>query len=190
MAAEESVLQLVNHAALLQVIKYLENPKKENRAWLLSVPAFFKALERPDANEEEIMEILTWVEERARSQLLSLLVEEPIAIIPEDMRPSDDDWIKVCRDCNSNYERRNLLNINEYLDGLFLLYANRSTSTYIPALDSRPEEREVGREAWGSLWQILLAVRRAWAHWWSDGCMVQPQRVLRLPLHTSKRREG
>ncbi|KAF6763284.1 hypothetical protein DFP72DRAFT_801056 [Ephemerocybe angulata] len=95
-AAEESVLQLVNFASWLDVTKFLATPTKQNTSHLLSVPAFFKVFESKDVDFMKVVDVLGWVERVTRELLAAMIVEEPLKLAREgSIPPVVDDWRKT-----------------------------------------------------------------------------------------------
>ncbi|KAH6917652.1 hypothetical protein BKA70DRAFT_1487785 [Coprinopsis sp. MPI-PUGE-AT-0042] len=75
LSAEESVLQFINHASLLGLQAFLVNPTTSNITQILSIPAVFRVLEK-GVPIDSVLPVLHWLEERARSVLSLLLVEQ------------------------------------------------------------------------------------------------------------------
>lgn len=96
-AAEESVVQLVNWAGWMDLVAYIENPVSENRSRLLSVPIFFRLLSENTSDGSLVLEIMKWVEIQTRQTLMKLMVEpEVLPLASKDTLPAFSDWRKVC----------------------------------------------------------------------------------------------
>lgn len=90
------MLQLVNWTGWTGIVAYLQDPVPENRSHLLSVPIFFKLTNDRSANQNEVLEILRWIEGIARATFIKLMVEtEVLPLASAQTRPPADDWRKV-----------------------------------------------------------------------------------------------
>ncbi|KAF6758359.1 hypothetical protein DFP72DRAFT_807868 [Ephemerocybe angulata] len=90
-AAEESVLQLVNYAALVKLREFLVKPIADAAFNLMPIPAFYKAVTQNAAPLDDLVAIMRWVEENARRVFTELIVEGTLpdadpASISTDMR--------------------------------------------------------------------------------------------------------
>ncbi|KAH6905379.1 hypothetical protein BKA70DRAFT_1504505 [Coprinopsis sp. MPI-PUGE-AT-0042] len=90
LAAEESVLQLVNHMSLLHLQAFLKNPLPSNVTQILSIPAVFKVLDAGVAINS-LLPTLLWLEKRTRDVLSLLVVESsPLTSLPlQDQAQTD-----------------------------------------------------------------------------------------------------
>ncbi|KAH6912406.1 hypothetical protein BKA70DRAFT_1423104 [Coprinopsis sp. MPI-PUGE-AT-0042] len=93
-AAEESVLQLINRASLNALQKFLDDPQPSNVALTLSIPAVYEALSTVEVLDPWVP-ILKWLELRASSTLNSLMVENPLLEAEEGLGIVQDDWKKT-----------------------------------------------------------------------------------------------
>ncbi|EAU92388.2 hypothetical protein CC1G_00607 [Coprinopsis cinerea okayama7 len=101
-AAEESVLQLVNYPSLLALREFLTHPETTDLTSLLSVPAVYTLLNH-HTTMEEIIPIIQWIERVARETLRNLIVEAPLPSISPEVSTNpgtekveeDLDWKKT-----------------------------------------------------------------------------------------------
>lgn len=61
------------------------------------IPAFYKAYSRCEDDREMLVDVMKWVEKRARVVLKALIVETPLPMAEEDtITPDLMDWQQVC----------------------------------------------------------------------------------------------
>ncbi|KAF6758653.1 hypothetical protein DFP72DRAFT_1032109 [Ephemerocybe angulata] len=95
-AAEESVLQLVNYASWLNLREFLKNPIPEKVGLLLSIPAFYKVLVSKDVDFALVIEVLRWVEVRTRVLLKEMISERVLELARDGSIPANaNDWRKT-----------------------------------------------------------------------------------------------
>ncbi|KAH6907859.1 hypothetical protein BKA70DRAFT_1223158 [Coprinopsis sp. MPI-PUGE-AT-0042] len=94
-AAEESVLQLVNRSSLRDLSKFLSSLSKANASQVLSIPAVYRLIQiHPSLNT--ILPILTWLQLRSQETFEALAVNSqvPSPVVPRiDIEmPATGDW--------------------------------------------------------------------------------------------------
>lgn len=98
-AAEESVVQMVNWTAWRELVWLLENGlAAEHQSRLLSVPILFRIFGDSTCSKEDLREIIKWIEGRTRAVFKGLVVDPQV--LPEASPASladAGDWRKVCR---------------------------------------------------------------------------------------------
>lgn len=94
-AAEESVVQLVNWTAWKGLVSFLQDGSA-NRSSLLSVPILFRLYNDPSCTKAALREIIAWIERRTREVFRHLMVDPQV--LPDATAASltvADDWRKV-----------------------------------------------------------------------------------------------
>ncbi|KAJ3500055.1 hypothetical protein NMY22_g19388 [Coprinellus aureogranulatus] len=97
LAAEESVVQMVNHQSWVDLTEYLKNPTASNSSKLVSIPAFHKALSCKGCDVDALNSVMRWVEKKARAVLLHLISQAspPLPLAEPNTLPTDNDWRKT-----------------------------------------------------------------------------------------------
>ncbi|KAH6887269.1 hypothetical protein BKA70DRAFT_1122300, partial [Coprinopsis sp. MPI-PUGE-AT-0042] len=93
-AAEESVLQLINRVSLNALRRFLEDPQPSNVDLTLSIPAVYKALSAVE-DLDLWVPVLKWLEIRASVTLNSLMIEESLLEAREGLSTDQSDWKKT-----------------------------------------------------------------------------------------------
>ncbi|KAF6749397.1 hypothetical protein DFP72DRAFT_819007 [Ephemerocybe angulata] len=95
-AAEESVLQMVNYSSLLKLRSFLESPTRDNVNLLMSIPAFYKTARLKTSDLKSLVEVMRWVEQKARDVLKVLILDPNLpAGDPHLFLDDDNDWRKT-----------------------------------------------------------------------------------------------
>ncbi|EFI27021.1 hypothetical protein CC1G_15154 [Coprinopsis cinerea okayama7 len=76
-AAEESVLQMINNSSVLALRSFLQNPTKATATQILAIPALYKVVQ-VHHDVASLVPIMVWLETRASHMLSALKVEEPL----------------------------------------------------------------------------------------------------------------
>lgn len=96
-AAEESIVQMVNWTAWKNLVWLLENNMPaDHRSRLLAVPALFKLFGDPTCSKQDFRDIVTWIERRTRAVFQGLMIDPQV--LPEASPASltdVEDWRKV-----------------------------------------------------------------------------------------------
>ncbi|KAJ3570348.1 hypothetical protein NP233_g4468 [Leucocoprinus birnbaumii] len=96
-AAEESVLQMVNREGLRALDIFLRSPKPATASGLIVIPHLYLLLEwgyeRKAGYQQPIISIATWIHDRARDVLDTLLANSMApALLKPVMEPIDTNW--------------------------------------------------------------------------------------------------
>ncbi|KAF6747772.1 hypothetical protein DFP72DRAFT_821322 [Ephemerocybe angulata] len=95
-AAEESVLQLVNYSALVNLQKFLTKPTPDMVYLLRPIPAFYKAIAQNKGEWNLLVGIMGWVETNTRRVLKELIVEGTLPVAdPTTISNDSREWIKT-----------------------------------------------------------------------------------------------
>ncbi|KAF6751175.1 hypothetical protein DFP72DRAFT_1138264 [Ephemerocybe angulata] len=95
-AAEESVLQMVNYTGLLKLREFLEAPTRDRVNLLMSIPAFYKAARVKISDLETLVEVMRWVEKKVRDVLKDLILDPNLpGGDPHLFLNEDNDWKKT-----------------------------------------------------------------------------------------------
>ncbi|RXW14434.1 hypothetical protein EST38_g11419 [Candolleomyces aberdarensis] len=98
-AAEESVLQMVNGAALADLREFLSNPRGTDKTRLLSIPGLYRVL-TGHQSLDQLIPVMDWLAQRATEVLQGLEVE-PWSIDSSNIQfPHTmglDDWKSKCQ---------------------------------------------------------------------------------------------
>lgn len=103
-AAEESVLQLVNGASLVQLQTFLSSPQRENLTKIISIPGIYRIMEC-ERDIARFIPILAWVERRASTVLRGLTVEDDLETAGASQAGAaehDNDWKTVSTSRNAS----------------------------------------------------------------------------------------
>lgn len=93
-AAEESVLQLVNYTALLKLREFVAKPDVNVAYKLRPIPSLNKVINHSDVDLADLLGVMTWIEKKARATLKALIVEPPLPPPNIHILPNDHlDWI-------------------------------------------------------------------------------------------------
>ncbi|KAH6907049.1 hypothetical protein BKA70DRAFT_1372298 [Coprinopsis sp. MPI-PUGE-AT-0042] len=92
-AAEESVLQLVNRQALISLREFLSHPSGSNTTLLLQIPSAYKIVSA-SRNIRPLLPVLRWIEKRVDEVLNALIVEDPLPNAQEghDSQQHQSSW--------------------------------------------------------------------------------------------------
>lgn len=96
-AAEESVLQLVNANSLEHLRSFLQRPSAATVTKIISIPGLYRILER-ETDVTRFIPILEWIERRASEVLRGLIVEkslEEAGASRAGVVEHDSDWKSV-----------------------------------------------------------------------------------------------
>lgn len=190
-AAEESVVQMVNWSAWQDLVWVLENGlAPQHRSRLLSIPVLFKVFDDPSCSKSDLREIMGWIENRTRAVFRGLMVDPRALPAASAVSLTDsNDWRKV----SFVYHLVFLVLCNVISDRKLLQSPGTTTSTRVPKNPRRrpkgsscSERRTEGR----GMSKVLRAICPAGTHRWYHGVLVHPQHLLWIPLHTVQRRSG
>ncbi|TEB38231.1 hypothetical protein FA13DRAFT_1621478 [Coprinellus micaceus] len=97
LAAEESVIQMINFASLADLREYLKNPTLTNSPMLVSIPAFHKAITSKGCDVPALNSVMRWVELKARIALNTLIkkASPPMPLADPATLPKEEEWRKV-----------------------------------------------------------------------------------------------
>ncbi|EAU92068.2 hypothetical protein CC1G_06055 [Coprinopsis cinerea okayama7 len=92
-AAEESVLQLINNSSLNALRSFMANPTKETATQILGIPALYKLVQVHE-DITSLVPIMSWLMERASTVLSMLKVEDPLPDVQDAVgdHGADGDW--------------------------------------------------------------------------------------------------
>lgn len=90
--ADESVVQMINRPALIQLGAFTKNPTKANASQLVGIPAVLRVLVyHQGVYPPELLDMLTWLHGRGSEVLKQLIIHTPGA--PKTLEPSN--WREV-----------------------------------------------------------------------------------------------
>lgn len=94
LAAEESVIQMVNYASWLDLRSFLKDrDRNKDPTKVISIPAFYRTILDNKDDRPLLYQVMIWVEKRTAGVLQKLMIEAPLQQ-GDPLFPSGD-WKKV-----------------------------------------------------------------------------------------------